>query len=209
MEADGKFEVLPKKEVAKIQKEYEKLNKLLCGIRNMEHLPKAIIVVDPRVEINAIREARRLHIPVFGIVDTNCDPDDVDFPIPANDDAVRSVKVVLGVLANAVCEANGLELVDYVTEDENASKAAKDIKVETKVVELDDFSEEEVKETKKAKKEVKKEAKVEVTEEVKESKEEKVDYSKMTLAELKKIAKERGLTGYSTMKKDELVSSLN
>jgi len=209
MEADGKFEVLPKKEVAKIQKEYDKLNKLLCGIRNMEHLPKAIIVVDPRVEINAIREARRLHIPVFGIVDTNCDPDDVDFPIPANDDAVRSVKVVLGVLANAVCEANGLELVDYVTEDENASKAAKDIKVETKVVELDDFSEEEVKETKKAKKEVKKEAKVEVTEEVKESKEEKVDYSKMTLAELKKIAKERGLTGYSTMKKDELVSSLN
>ena len=207
METDGKFELLPKKEVAKIQKEYEKLNKLLCGIRNMEHLPKAIIVVDPRVEINAIREARKLHIPVFGIVDTNCDPDDVDFPIPANDDAVRSVKVVLGVLANAVCEANGLELVDYVTEEETA-KGAKEIKVETKVVELDDFSAEEAKEEK-PKKAKKEEEKVEVTEEVKESKEEKVDYSKMTLAELKKIAKERGLTGYSTMKKDELVSSLN
>ena len=207
METDGKFELLPKKEVAKIQKEYEKLNKLLCGIRNMEHLPKAIIVVDPRVEINAIREARKLHIPVFGIVDTNCDPDDVDFPIPANDDAVRSVKVVLGVLANAVCEANGLELVDYVTEEETA-KGAKEIKVETKVVELDDFSAEEAKEEK-PKKAKKAEEKVEVTEEVKESKEEKVDYSKMTLAELKKIAKERGLTGYSTMKKDELVSSLN
>ena len=220
MEESGKFELLPKKEVAKIQKEYEKLNKLLCGIRGMETLPKAIIVVDPRVEINAIREARRLRIPVFGIVDTNCDPDDVDFPIPANDDAVRSVKVVLGVLANAVCECNGLELVDYVTEDESV-KAGKDIKVETKVVELDDFEEEkEEKPAKKAKKTTKKEEKTEVKEEVKEEKEEKpakkttkkeekVDYSSMTVAELKKIAKEKGITGYSTMKKDELVSSLN
>ena len=141
MEKDGKFELLPKKEVAQIQKEYDRLNKLLGGIREMDRLPKAIIVVDPRVEINAIREARKLHIPVFGIVDTNCDPDDVDFPIPANDDAVRSVKVVLGVLANAVCEANGLPTVDYVTEEEVSSKPAKEIKVETKVVEFDDFSE--------------------------------------------------------------------
>ena len=98
MEKDGVFEQLPKKEVVKIRKEYEKLNKYLCGIRNMKKVPEAIIIVDPRKEINAIREARRLHIPVFGIVDTNCDPDDVDYVIPANDDAIRAVKVVMGCL---------------------------------------------------------------------------------------------------------------
>jgi len=129
MEKNGIFDVLPKKEVIGLKKEYEKLNRLLCGIRGMVKIPQALIIVDPKKEINAIREARKLNIPVFGLVDTNCDPDDVDFVIPGNDDAVRSVKVVLGVLNNAICEANGLEMVDYVTE-EDKKKANKEEKKE-------------------------------------------------------------------------------
>ena len=128
MEADGTFEVLPKKEVIGLKKEYDKLNRVLCGIRNMEKLPSALIIVDPKKEINAIREARKLNIPVFGLVDTNCDPDDVDFVIPGNDDAVRSVKVVLGVLTNAICEAKGLPIVDYITEEEKPKKEHKEAK---------------------------------------------------------------------------------
>lgn len=139
MESDGRFEVLPKKEVIGLKKEYEKLNKILCGIRAMDKLPNALIIVDPKKEINAIREARKLRIPVFGIVDTNCDPDDVDFVIPGNDDAVRSVKVILGVLANAICESRNLEMVDYVTEEDKKVKETKSmdelIKEEPKKVE--------------------------------------------------------------------------
>ena len=122
MEKEGKFDLLPKKEVIGLKKEYEKLNKILAGIRDMSKLPNALIIVDPKKEINAIREARKLRIPVFGIVDTNCDPDDVDFVVPGNDDAVRSVKVLLGVLNNAICEARNLEMVDYVTEEDKKVK---------------------------------------------------------------------------------------
>ncbi len=180
MEKDGRFDVLPKKEVIGLKKEYEKLNKILCGIRAMDKLPNALIIVDPKKEINAIREARKLKIPVFGIVDTNCDPDDVDYVIPGNDDAVRSVKVILGVLANAICEARNLEMVDYVTEEDK--KAKEEVKT------MDDLVKTEPK-----KEEVKAETK---------------DYSAMTLAELKAIAKEQGIKGYSAMKKDELISNL-
>ncbi len=115
---DGTFEKLPKKEVVGLKKEYEKLNKNLCGIREMTKLPEAVIIVDSTKEYNAIREARKLGIPVFGLIDTNCDPDDVDYVLPANDDAVRSIKVVLGALTNAIIEANGGTLVDYVSEDD-------------------------------------------------------------------------------------------
>ena len=187
MEADGTFELLPKKEVSLIKKEYDKLNNLLGGIRQMEKLPDAIIIVDPKKEINAIREARKLNIPIFGLVDTNCDPDDVDFVIPGNDDAVRAVKVVLGVLNNAVCEGKNLPLVDYVTEEEPKAKEEK-----------------EKKKKKKAVKEVKKEE-VEAIKEEKETSE----LSSMTLVELKALAKEKKLKNYSTMKKSELIENLS
>ena len=126
MEKDGTFEKLPKKEVVMIRKEYDKLNSYLCGLREMKKLPQAMIIVDPKKEYNAIREARKLHIPVFGIVDTNCDPDLVDYVIPGNDDAIRAVKIVLGVLNNAICEATGKPIEDYVTE-EDKNKASEEV----------------------------------------------------------------------------------
>ena len=94
MEKDGVFEVLPKKEVIQLKKEYDKLNRLLEGIRGMVKLPQALFIVDSKKEENAIREAHKLNIPVFGLIDTNCDPDLVDYVLPGNDDAVRAIKVV-------------------------------------------------------------------------------------------------------------------
>ena len=132
MEKDGVFEVLPKKEVIGLKKEYDKLNRLLSGIRNMVKLPQAMIIVDSKKEMNAIREARKLNIPVFGLIDTNCDPDDVDYVIPGNDDAVKAIKVVLGALNNAICEANGLEMVDYTVEEPSIKEEKKEKKAEVK-----------------------------------------------------------------------------
>ena len=230
METDGTFEALPKKEVIQIKKEYEKLNRVLCGIRAMDKLPQALIIVDPKKEYNAIKEARKLHIPVFGVVDTNCDPDDVDYVIPGNDDAVRSIKVMLGVLNNAICEATNLEVVDYITEDDKHSKADDKtmeelIKDETVTEKEDDIEADRIehgkkygkaKETKKVEKIEKKEEKEEKPEEKKvvkakkeEKKEVKEDLSSKTLVELKEMAKAKGIKGYSTMKKDALISELN
>ena len=118
MEEDGVFENLPKKEVLQIRKEQERLEKFFGGIKEMRKLPNAVFVIDPRVEHNAVAEARKLNIPVFAIVDTNSDPDVVDYVIPANDDAVRSVKLITMVMANAVCEAKGGVLAVAYTKDE-------------------------------------------------------------------------------------------
>ncbi len=105
MEEDGTFNVLPKKEVIKLKAEQEKLQKFLGGIEEMKGMPGAVFVVDPRKERIAVREAKILGIPVVGIVDTNCDPDEVDYVIPANDDAIRAVKLISSKMADAVIEA--------------------------------------------------------------------------------------------------------
>ena len=243
MEKDGTFDKLPKKEVVKIRKEYEKLNSYFAGLREMKKIPQAMIIVDPKKELNAINEAHKLGIPVFGIVDTNCDPDLVDYVIPGNDDAIRAVKIVLGVLTNAICEATGKPLDEYVTEEDKVKTQAKEVvketkelvkevkkaalnkveeekpKVEKKVKEVKEKIEEKVKEVKeeaekqvkKAVKEVKKEAEPKVKEAKKtaESVEKQVeDLTKKTVAELKEMAKNLKIAGYSKLKKDELIAAL-
>ncbi|MHC1785762.1 MAG: 30S ribosomal protein S2 [Christensenellales bacterium] len=112
METNGQFSVLPKKEVIKLQHEREKLENNLGGIRSMKGLPGALFVVDPKKEHIAIMEARALHIPIVAIVDTNCDPDEVDYVIPGNDDAIRAVKLIAGKLADAVLEGKQGEQAD-------------------------------------------------------------------------------------------------
>ncbi|MGM9971290.1 MAG: 30S ribosomal protein S2 [Anaeroplasmataceae bacterium] len=132
MEEDGTFDALPKKEVAKLRAERDKLEKNLGGIKEMKKAPEALFIIDPRKEHNAILEARKLNIPVFGIVDTNCDPDDVDYVIPANDDAIRAVKLVTWVMTNAVIEAQGGVVEKFEDEEvnlgEEIAKEKKDVK---------------------------------------------------------------------------------
>ncbi|MBR3898369.1 MAG: 30S ribosomal protein S2 [Bacilli bacterium] len=234
MEKDGIFELLPKKEVIHIKKEYNKLNKLLCGIRDMYKLPQAMFIVDPSKEEIAIREARKLNIPVFGIVDTNCDPDMVDYVIPGNDDAIRAVKLVTGVINNAIVEANGGKLVDYVSdnrkeEGEDIMKKALETvkrkedrrprfdrksdrkfynrsseKVERKTTRKEAFK------PKTEEKAPEKKAEVKEVKEVKAKKEKAtVDLSTKTVAELREMAKAKEIKGISTMKKAELIEALS
>ena len=122
MEENGTFEVLPKKEVSAIKKEMGKLESFFGGIKDMQQLPGALF--DPKTEHNAVAEARKLHIPVFGLVDTNCDPDDVDYVIPANDDGVRAVRLIVGVMANAVLEGNGVAVEPYALPEEEKQEEA-------------------------------------------------------------------------------------
>jgi small subunit ribosomal protein S2 len=115
MAEDGTFEVLPKKEVVQLKKEQERLEKFLGGIKDMKGLPDALFIIDPRKERIAVAEARKLNIPIVGIVDTNCDPDEIDVVIPANDDAIRAVKLLTAKMADAIIEAKqGEEITEAV-----------------------------------------------------------------------------------------------
>lgn len=207
MEEDGTFEKLPKKEVMELKHQRDRLEKFLGGIKDMKKVPEAIFIVDPRKEMNAILEARKLGIKVFGIVDTNCDPDDVDYIIPANDDAIRAVKLIVNVMGNAVIEAQGgyVEKID----DEEAMVVPKREPREPREPrqprrEKPAPKADEQPVQPKAKKAEKPAEKV-----VEAVVEEKEDLSDKTVAELRALAKDRGLSGYSTLKKAELIDLLN
>ncbi len=252
MEKNGTFERLPKKEVIGLRKELDRLETFLGGIKEMRTLPEAVFIVDPKKEINAIKEARKLGIPVYGMADTNCDPDDLDYLIPANDDAIRSIKVIVKTLANALVEGAGGEIEEIKTkpaevverrqrqerqrQDHPSARSPRPATSDArpapkaapqpaaKPVEAVEAKPEVKKEVKpeakpEVKKEVKPEVKKEVKAEVKESpkaeskpapsaKPASIDYEAMTVVELKELAKERGLTGYSKLKKAELIDTL-
>ena len=122
MQEDGTFDVLPKKEVILLKKEMEKLEKNLGGIKEMNELPGVIFLVDPKKERIAILEAKKLGIPVVGLVDTNCNPEELDYPIPGNDDAIRAVKLIADVMANAVIEGRQGESFEEVSEEQVANE---------------------------------------------------------------------------------------
>jgi small subunit ribosomal protein S2 len=205
MQEDGTFDALPKKEVINLKKEIARLEKFLGGIKEMRKVPEALFIIDPRKERNAILEARRLDIPVFGIVDTNCDPDEVDYVIPANDDALRSVRLIVNKLADAVIEASGGQSNLDVEAEEDTT---------TEETDIEEVLEEEVVASKKpapvAKPVVVKVTSQPVKEEVKpvekvETKVVEIDLDSKTVAELKDMAKELNLSGYSSLRKAELI----
>ena len=133
MEEDGTFDLLPKKEVSKLQLEIEKLEKFLGGIKDMKTFPGALFIVDPRKERIAVSEARKLGIPIVAIVDTNCDPDEIDYVIPGNDDAIRAVKLIAGAMADAIIEGREGQMGAAAKEEAEAeadAEEAGDISVE-------------------------------------------------------------------------------
>ena len=124
MQEDGTFDMLPKKEVVKLTNEIAKLEKYLGGVKEMKKLPSALFIIDPRKERNAIAEARKLNIPIVAIVDTNCDPDEIDYVIPGNDDAIRAIRLISQAMANAVVEGRQGEDADVETAAAEQEKAA-------------------------------------------------------------------------------------
>ena len=124
MENDGTFDLLPKKEVVKLNLEIEKLEKFLGGIKDMKEIPGALFIIDPRKERIAVAEAKKLGIPIVAIVDTNCDPDEVDYVIPGNDDAIRAVKLISSAIANAIIEGNEGRMGAAAAEADEAEEAA-------------------------------------------------------------------------------------
>ena len=135
MEQDGTFDVLPKKEVIILKKEMEKLEKNLGGIKDMDKLPGVIFLVEPKKERIAILEAKKLNIPVVGIVDTNCNPEDLDYPIPGNDDAIRAVKLIADVMANAIIEGKQGESFEPVAEQEEPQSMEEVVAAEEEKIE--------------------------------------------------------------------------
>jgi small subunit ribosomal protein S2 len=132
MAEDGTFDMLPKKEVIKLNGEIQKLQKYLGGVKDMHRLPGAIFLIDPRKERNAIAEARKLGVPIVAIVDTNCDPDEIDYPIPGNDDAIRAIKLISQTMANAVLEGRqGQQGAAAMDVDENGNPIENDDTDET------------------------------------------------------------------------------
>ena len=187
MEEKGTFDLLPKKEVIGLIKERERLQKFLGGIADMQKVPEAIFIVDPRKEINAIREARILGIPVFGIVDTNCDPDDVDFVIPANDDAIRAVKLITHVLGNAIIEAQGGVVEKYEDEEE---------------IDLDNEQEPVTKDRPKQR------TSYQTPEEPEKVTQTREELEALKVVDLREIAKERSIPNYTSLRKAELIDAI-
>ena len=140
MQEDGTFDVLPKKEVILLKKEMEKLERNLGGIKEMDKIPGVIFLVDPKKERIAVLEAKKLNIPVIGLVDTNCNPEEVDYPIPGNDDAIRAVKLIADVMANAVIEGKQGESFETTTEEQDVTEETESM--EQVVAEADEKVEE-------------------------------------------------------------------
>jgi len=131
MESDGTFEALPKKEVSKLKLEIKKLERYLCGVKKMKELPGAIFIIDPKKESIAVLEAKKLKIPIISVVDTNCDPDPIDYPIPGNDDAVRSIKLICSAIASSIFENK--EGADITENSENINSSDDKIVVNQKL----------------------------------------------------------------------------